>query len=67
MIYMIPLACGWEYFPDRKGLITGIVVGSYGMGSFIFSQISTHIINPHNADATIKINEDLKYFEWDVA
>lgn len=66
-MYMIPLVCGWEHFPDHKGLITGIIVGAYGMGNFVFSQISTRVINPHNADATIFINKDLSYFDWDVA
>ena len=67
MMYMIPLVCGWEHFPERKGLITGIIIGAYGLGNFIFSQISTRIINTDNANATIFINEDLSYFEWDVA
>jgi MFS transporter, OFA family, oxalate/formate antiporter len=44
--YMIPLVCSWEYFPNKRGLVTGIIVGSYGLGSFIFTQISTHIANP---------------------
>ena len=35
MSYMIPLVCTWEYFPKRKGLITGIIVSGYGLGSFI--------------------------------
>ena len=37
IMYMQPLICGWEHFPNNKGLITGITIGSYGMGSFIFS------------------------------
>lgn len=39
--YLIPLVCSWEYFPEKKGLVTGIVLGCYGFGSFIFSEIST--------------------------
>jgi len=40
MTYMLPMVCGWEYFPDNKGLITGIIIGSYGAGSFFFIQIA---------------------------
>lgn len=46
--YFVPIVCSWEYFPNRKGLITGIMVGSYGLGSFVYTQISTRIINPNN-------------------
>jgi OFA family oxalate/formate antiporter-like MFS transporter len=41
MMYFVPLVCGWEWFPKRRGLVTGIIVGSYGLGSFIFTQIAT--------------------------
>tara|TARA_B110000285_G_C15057436_1_gene580398 strand:- start:916 stop:1077 length:162 start_codon:yes stop_codon:yes gene_type:complete len=34
--YFVPLVCAWEYFPERKGLVTGIIVGAYGFGAFIY-------------------------------
>ena len=40
--------CGWEWFPDNKGLVSGLVVGGYGFGAFIFGFVSTHIANPDN-------------------
>ena len=40
MTYMLPMVCGLEYFPENKGLITGIIIGSYGAGSFFFIQIA---------------------------
>ena len=46
--YMIPLVCCYEYFPKRKGLITGIILGSYGLGSSIFNILATIIVNPNN-------------------
>ena len=66
-MYMIPLVCCWEYFPKQKGLMTGIIVGSFGFGSFVFSQISTWIANPNNVKASIYINDDLSYFPPEVA
>ena len=51
--YMVPLVCGWEYFPAKKGLVTGIVIGAYGFGSFAFSLISTALVNPTGANPDI--------------
>lgn len=64
MMYMVPLVCGWEHFPDRKGFITGLIVGAYGLGSFVFTLVSTWIVNPQNEKASIQINEDLSYFDF---
>lgn len=49
MTYMVPLVCCMEYFPDNKGLISGIIMGSYGLGSFIFNIVATKIVNPNGA------------------
>ena len=35
--YFVPVVCNWEHFPERKGLMTGIMVGSYGIGSAIWT------------------------------
>ena len=48
LVYWPPIMCGWEWFPDNKGLVSGLVVGGYGFGAFIFGFVSTHIANPHN-------------------
>ena len=69
MCYMIPLICGWEWFPTRKGLVTGCILGGYGFGSFIFSQISTKIVNPDGLDPTISDpnNPDITFYGDEVA
>ena len=68
MMYMIPLVCGWDYFPERRGLVTGVVVGAYGIGSAIFNQIARAIVNPGNVLPTIKSKDpDLKFFTPDIA
>ena len=36
-MYMLPMVCSWEYFLNRKGLLTGIVTGiaiGAGCGTF---------------------------------
>ena len=44
--YMVPMICGWDYFPERRGLITGIIMAAYGFGSFMYVLIAKAIINP---------------------
>jgi MFS family permease len=65
--YMMPLVSCWEHFPNSKGLMTGVVVGSYGLGSFIFNRLSTDLVNPTNGPATIIIDKDTKYFDASIA
>ena len=37
MNYFVPMVCAWEYFPERKGLTTGLLESAYGAGSFIWT------------------------------
>lgn len=37
-----------RWFPKRKGMAMGIVVGGFGGGSFIFNLIQTALVNPNN-------------------
>jgi MFS transporter, OFA family, oxalate/formate antiporter len=59
--YMVPLVCGWEYFPEKKGMVTGVVIGAYGFGSFFFSLLSTHLVNPTGANPTIADGKNVFY------
>jgi MFS transporter, OFA family, oxalate/formate antiporter len=38
MAYITPLATVSKWFPDRRGLAGGLVVGSFGLGAFIYNQ-----------------------------
>jgi len=68
MTYMVPLVCCMEYFPNNKGLISGIIMGSYGLGSFIFNLVATKIVNPDGGTAYIKTNDpNLNLFDLSVA
>ena len=69
MCYMVPLICGWEWYPDQKGVVTGITLGGYGLGSFIFSQVAFHLVNPDGVDATITDpgNPNITFFGPEVA
>lgn len=66
--YMVPLICGWEWYPERKGIVTGLIVGGYGFGSFIFANVSTSLVNPHGVQADVyDAKNDVTYFGDEVA
>jgi len=46
--YMTPIKNVWSYFPDYKGLVTGIISCGFGGSSFIFSFVSKALVNPTN-------------------
>ena len=48
MIYLIPLYNCYKYFPNKRGLISGIIMGGYGVASLISSNIILSIVNPDN-------------------
>ena len=42
--YIIPVAVLVKWFPDRRGLITGIAVGGFGAGALITAPVATRLI-----------------------
>ena len=47
-VYMAPIHNVWLWFPSRPGLVSGIIIGGYGLGALIFDNVSTFVINPDN-------------------
>jgi len=48
LLYSVPVILSWEWFPERKGLISGLIIGAHGFASFISSFIAQAIVNPNN-------------------
>ena len=46
--YVILMINAFEYFPNKKGVISGILMGIYGLGGFLFTLLMSWIINPEN-------------------
>ncbi|XP_070538018.1 apicoplast pyruvate carrier 1-like [Ptychodera flava] len=46
--YAPPLAAAMRWFPNRKGLVSGCIVGGFGFGAFVFNPIQTAFVNPDN-------------------
>ena len=42
--YIVPVAVLVKWFPDRRGLITGIAVGGFGAGALITAPVATYLI-----------------------
>jgi OFA family oxalate/formate antiporter-like MFS transporter len=42
--YIVPVAALVKWFPDRRGLITGIAVGGFGAGALITAPLATRLI-----------------------
>lgn len=53
--YGIPIATLTKWFPDKRGMITGLAVGSLGFGSFVFSKVAYFIMTQVGALATFPI------------
>ena len=42
--YIVPIAVLVKWFPDRRGLITGIAVGGFGAGALVTAPVATRLI-----------------------
>ena len=61
-VFVSPVVSAWEYFPNHKAIVTGIILGSFGFGSFSFNIISSLLMNPNNE----KVIEETGYFSKEV-
>jgi OFA family oxalate/formate antiporter-like MFS transporter len=43
--YIVPVAVLVKWFPDRRGLITGIAVGGFGAGALVTAPVARHLID----------------------
>jgi OFA family oxalate/formate antiporter-like MFS transporter len=42
--YIVPIAVLVKWFPDRRGLITGLAVGGFGAGALVVAPLASHLI-----------------------
>ncbi len=53
--FVVPTAVGSKWFPDKRGLIVGLMVGGYGAGSGVFGPIAGRLIEAVGWRATFQI------------
>jgi MFS transporter, OFA family, oxalate/formate antiporter len=42
--YIVPISVLVKWFPDRRGLMTGVAVGGFGAGALVTAPVATHLI-----------------------
>ncbi len=42
--YVVPLSVASKWFPDKRGLVMGLMIGGYGAGSGIFGPVASRLI-----------------------
>ena len=53
--YVVPMAVGSKWFPDKRGLVVGMMVGGYGAGSGVFGPIASSLIEHVGWRSTFQI------------
>jgi hypothetical protein len=53
---MVPVHNGWLWFPGSPGLVSGLVIGGFGLSALIFDNLARYLINPDNV-----LTEDPNY------
>ena len=51
--YLPSMYTAWTYFPDKKSVVTGVILFCAGMSASISSPIVTRIVNPNNVDPSL--------------
>lgn len=44
MVYVCPLSTSLKWYPKKKGMVTGIIVGAFGLGGFVFNFVLSYLI-----------------------
>nr|KAG5714520.1 hypothetical protein BaRGS_006966 [Batillaria attramentaria] len=60
----VNLAIGW--FPKRKGFAGACVIMGFGGGAFVWNQIVTSWINPHNLQPDLTVNDEMYFTQREV-
>jgi len=50
--YVCPIAACVKWFPDKRGLITGLAVAGFGAGAWLFAQIASNLMESIGIPAT---------------
>jgi OFA family oxalate/formate antiporter-like MFS transporter len=56
LTHLVPVIIAWEYFPNNKGMVSGIIFGGHGFGAFVFGLISFAIVNPNNTEPFLHVD-----------
>jgi len=54
--YIVPVAVLVKWFPERRGLITGIAVGGFGAGALITAPVATGLIQNYGVLFDVRLS-----------
>ena len=54
-IYIIPVSTCAKWFPDRKGLVTGLIVAGFGLGSILFTPLCLWLLKSMTAHSVFLV------------
>ena len=63
LTYVQTLINCWKYFPERRGLISGFLFSSSGLGAFIFTSIADGVVKSDEKDEKKKNEQIVKGFK----
>ncbi len=52
--YVCPIAACVKWFPDKRGLVTGVAVAGFGAGAWLFAKIASSLIDTYGILAAFK-------------
>ena len=61
IVYMLPLKNAWQFFPNKKGMIGGIILASHSFGAIGWSFFTANLINPNNEMPNLYLNVGNSY------
>ncbi|KAL4509367.1 hypothetical protein ABPG72_018298 [Tetrahymena utriculariae] len=64
-LYMVPFNTCYLYFPNRKGLVGGVITAGYALGSTALIWVMFALINPDNEKPSVKIDGEA-YFSAEI-
>ena len=62
LAYIGPITCAMKWLPKWKGLVSGLIVGSFGLSRMTFDIVQTAYINPQNLRPSYCLSPDDCYF-----
>jgi MFS transporter, OFA family, oxalate/formate antiporter len=51
--YICPLTVSMKWFPEKKGLVTGVSVAGFGGGAVLLSTVAAHLLVNHSLDVLL--------------
>ena len=58
LIFFSTFMCGTEWFPEHRGLVSGIMIGGMMSGTLVFGFLTTDIANPDNLETVETMHGD---------